>query len=250
MVSALRLVIDDELARAQSSSNADLGKLSTAVEQLQTMLREANPAKPDDGIPAIYKRDPYKVLEDVVGRWIEVDEQDRAEKGLSPRIHDEEAMQRRIDDLEAELVRLRGAQPHALPASDGERPIDVPTSAIMPPGEQSDRPENQRYASGADNPKVKPPTIIDAEPVTTWPDGRPLPPGGQLVDGKIVPIPPRAKSGAETRAQQDKVNADRATAHRIMTQPSRVSGEPTPSTPLNTYGDSGFIWGGEKGRAW
>ena len=33
-----------------------------------------------------------------------------------------------------------------------------------------------------------------------------LPPGAQLVNGRLVPIPPVARSGAETKAQMDRVN--------------------------------------------
>src|SRR5262249_34466612 len=146
MVSALRLVIDDELARATSGSGADLGKLITAVEHLAGILKEAHPTRSDDGIPAIYKKDPYVVMEGILDRWLATDEEERSERGLSPRIHDEAALQRRVDDLEAELVRLRGAQPHALPSpapeADETDAIDVPTSAITPPGEQTDSDRN------------------------------------------------------------------------------------------------------------
>jgi hypothetical protein len=220
MVTALRLVIDDELARAQSSSNADLGKLSTAVAQLQTILREANPTEPDDGIPAIYRQDPKRVLEDIVQRWIEADETERAERGLSPRISsdDAEALQARVDELEQENARLRSPGANhgfacAVAASD--RVIDPPTGDIVPPGEQSDNPANMR-----------PPVGTQPKPVTTI-DGKPLRPG-MGPDGK--PIPPQARSGAETKAAMERVNADRATTLRIMTEPSRVKGEPVPST--------------------
>jgi len=67
---------------------------------------------------------------------------------------------------------------------------------------------------------------------------------------RIVPIPPKALSGDETKRRMAKSNSDRAALHRGMTAPSRVSGEPQPSSPMTTYGDSGFIWGGDKGRAW
>jgi hypothetical protein len=80
-------------------------------------------------------------------------------------------------------------------------------------------------------------------------DGKALPPGAMLVDGKVVPIPPQAKSGAETRAQMDRVNARRDIDHKIMTQPAGKN-MPQPSTPMTTYGDSGFYWQGGKGREW
>jgi len=230
MVSALRAVLDDELAKPASGSGADLNRLIVAVEHLVGFLKEANPARADDGIPALYKRDSRQVLEEMAERWIAADAADRAERGLSPRIHDEEAQQHRIDDLEAELVRLRGPQPHALPSPEAERTITPRDGDIVPPLEQSDR----QLRIGADRgPERKQPVTIDA-------DGRPLRPGSQIIDGKVVPIPPQAKPGHVTEAQRIAVNNDRATVHRVMTQPSRVKGEPQPSsTPI--VGDP-IIW--------
>jgi len=46
---------------------------------------------------------------------------------------------------------------------------------------------------------------------------------------RVVPIPPVAKSGAETKASMERANANRALDHQIMNAPSRVSGEPQPS---------------------
>src|SRR5262249_40203745 len=45
LVSALRAVLDDELAKATSGSGADLNRLVVAVEHLVGFLKEANPAK-------------------------------------------------------------------------------------------------------------------------------------------------------------------------------------------------------------
>src|SRR5262249_44045076 len=99
-------------------------------------------------------------------------------------------------------------------------------------------------APSSDNPvDPRPPVTIDA-------DGGPLPPGAQLVNGKIVPIPPVAKSGAETRAQMDRVNGRRDIDHAAMSAQSRVAHEPRPSTGPRIVQDSGFFWGGAKGRAW
>jgi hypothetical protein len=44
LVSALRLVIDDELARATRGSGADLSKLIVAVDHLTTFMKDARPA--------------------------------------------------------------------------------------------------------------------------------------------------------------------------------------------------------------
>ena len=95
-----------------------------------------------------------------------------------------------------------------------ERAIDVPTSAITPPSEQSDHPRNQDYAPDL--------IRVPKEPVTI--EGTKLPPGARLVNGRIEPIPPQAKSGAETEAQRQRVNADRATAYKVFTD-AQVSHE-------------------------
>src|SRR5262245_64877666 len=70
LVSALRLVIDDELARATSGSGADLGKLIVAVEHLVGFLKEARPAESAPAVPSVYAQDPHKVLADLVDRRI------------------------------------------------------------------------------------------------------------------------------------------------------------------------------------
>jgi len=237
LVAALRAAVDDELMNVTSARSVDLAKLITAVETLTRFLQDAKPKEDERG--AIFKRDPYKVLDELAERWRQADEATRRDQGLSPRISDPEEAQARIDDLEAELVRLRGAQPHALPSPEVEKAIDVPTSAILPPGEQADNPRNQDYAP--DLKRSGPPVTIE---------GTKLPPGARLVNGRIEPIPPQAKSGAETEAQRQRVNADRSLMHKVMNAPSRVAHEPQPSTPLTTYGDSNFFFGGEKGRAW
>src|SRR5262249_1451093 len=206
--------------------------------------------EPDAAVPALYKQDPYKVLEDIVDRWIAADEADRRERGLSLRIHDEEAQQRRIDDLELELVRLRGAQPHALPAPESDRGvIDPPTGDIVPPGEQSDR---NLYRGN-----VRPAPADPKPPVTIEAKAKPLGSSTGPADGcppwlrQPAPVAPNkrppatpvvAKSGAETEAQRQRVNADRSVEHKVigsarMVQPDNLS--------------SGFFWGGASGkRAW
>src|SRR5262249_42929378 len=177
MVSALRLVIDDELARATSGSGADLGKLITAVEHLAGILKEANPTKADDGIPALFKKDSAKALEEILDRWLAADEQDRAEKGLPPRVHDEAEMQKRIEELETENLRLRGQggqDPKALPAPEAkaDRVITPSESEVIPPGEIPEL--NMKARPGRDDHRVK------RQPQTI--DGTKLPPGARLVN--------------------------------------------------------------------
>ena len=250
MVSALRAVLDDELARATSGSNADLGKLITAVDHLASILKESRPPEPDSSVPEIFRRDPHKVLEEMVDRWHAAAEAERAERiaeGLPAQPVDYESALSEISDLRDEVDRLRGLlaapeEQRALPApAPEEGAITPPTADIVGPREQSDNPRNMRAPHGPDNPK--PPVTIDHE-------GRPLRPGLQrLPDGRTVPIPPQAKPGHVTKAQQEKSNADRATANRVMNAPSRVAHEPAPSSPMNTFGDP-VIWPVGRGRAW
>src|SRR5262249_60732603 len=145
----------------------------------------------------------------------------------------------RSDALGPELSRPRAPQPHAFPAPEAERTIMPTAGDVVPPSEQSDTPANMGAPIGT---APKQPTVIE---------GKPLRPG-MGPDGK--PIPPQAKSGAETEAQRQRVNSDRSLFHKVMNAPSRVSHEPTPSSPMTTYGDgnSSFYWDGPtgRGRAW
>src|SRR5262249_62293427 len=69
LVSALRAVLDDELAKATSGSGADLNRLVVAVEHFVGFLKEANPAKADDGMLTIDKQDPGNGLGDLIDLW-------------------------------------------------------------------------------------------------------------------------------------------------------------------------------------
>src|SRR5262249_11666768 len=113
LVSALRPVVDDELAKSTSSRSADLARLIVAVEGLAKLLPREVATEP--AVPSIYKRDPREVLEEMVERWIAAEEAERAERGLSGLMPDLPSAQARIDALEAELAALR----NALPAPDG-----------------------------------------------------------------------------------------------------------------------------------
>src|SRR5262249_12931130 len=225
-VLALKVALDEmraKLFRGEQIDHAKMLSLSEAIERY--LPAEAKP----DPTPSIFRQDPKKVLEQMVRRWVETDEAGRAEQGLSPRLHDPEEQQRRIDALEAENAALRGILPAAdptvaLPAP--ERVITPSDGDVVPPSEQSDRAENMRGPVGT------PPKA----PLTM--DGQVLRPG-MGPDGK--PIPPVAVSGDEAKRRMAAVNADRATPHRIMHAPARVKGEPEPSTPMTMYGDSGFF---------
>jgi len=184
-----------------------------------------------------------------VARWIAADEQDRRERGLPPRIHDQEALQARVDELERENARLRGesvAHVRQLPAPEADgAPITPPDGDVVGPLEQSDR---QLYRGdprpGPDSHKAAPKPIIDAKPEGSWTgpkDGPPpwlrkTPPVEKRVAEPIV-----TKSGDETKAAMARMNNDRSLEHRVM----GGSKMPMPDNAL-----PGFYWGGSKGRAW
>src|SRR5262249_61805530 len=104
-VFALKIALDEMRARLFAGEPVDHAKMLSLSEAIERYLPAAS--KPDP-TPAIFRQDPHKVLQDIADRWIAADEADRAEKGLSPRIHDEQEQQDRIDALELEVARLRG----------------------------------------------------------------------------------------------------------------------------------------------
>jgi len=141
---ALKLVSDRLRAAQARGEDVDSKELLSVTEGLQKLLpREAAPAP---AIPALYKLDPHAQLEAIVDRWIAADDQERAEQGLPPRVHDEVELQKRIEELEAENLRLRGQggqDPKALPAqAKSERVITPSESEIIPPSEQTDSDRN------------------------------------------------------------------------------------------------------------
>jgi hypothetical protein len=178
LVSALRLVIDDELVRATRGSGADLSKLIVAVDHLTTFMKDARPAEVDpDPFEGV---DPHKHLEELVTRYFAAKEATEAEeaaerraKGLPDPVTDLETAQARVAQLEDEVAHLRGTKPRALPAPDGElmKPLNAPVVA---------------------------------------------------------------KSGAETKAQMDRVNADRSLDFKIMSAPG-ASWEAQPSNGTESW---------------
>jgi hypothetical protein len=119
LVSALRLVIDDELARATSGSGADLSKLIVAVDHLTTFMKDARPAEVE--VDPYEDIDPHAKLEEMLRRYWAAKEADRADKaaerraqGLSEPLSNLDEAQNRIDELEALLAgndRLHGDGP-------------------------------------------------------------------------------------------------------------------------------------------
>jgi hypothetical protein len=194
LVSALRLVIDDELARATRGSGGDLNKLCLAVDRLTEFLRDASPAEVDpDPFEGV---DPHKRLEEIVTRFFAAKEAERAEKaaerraqGLSEPFADLAAAQARIDELEALLAgndRLGGDSPKALPSPSAK--VITPTeSDIVPPGEIGEFYVGHRPGPD-DHRATRRPPVID----------------GEVIPSKSAP-PKRTQQGpiteAEARAQ-------------------------------------------------
>jgi hypothetical protein len=228
LTSALRAAVDDQLGRITRGNAADIAKLVAAVDQLTAFMKESPSSDRDvDGDDG---DDPHARLMRIIDNWIANHETEKSERAAERTAQGLPALPDTLEAAHAEIERLRQGNPAALrfwsepdptalPAHEGERVIDVPTSAITPPSEQTGgRNLRTRPQVGADDPK--PPVTID---------GKALPPGAQIVNGRIVPIPPQALSGDETRRRQDAVNARRDIDHAIMNAPSRVSGEPLPS---------------------
>src|SRR5262245_10593452 len=135
VVFGLKSSLDEMRARMFGGEKVDAGEMRSIADTLERFLpRHAQP----DPTPSIYKRDPREVLIELADRWREADEASRRDQGLSPRVHDEEELQRRLDDLEVENARLRGEDRKALPSSASDRAIDPPTGDIVGPREQSD----------------------------------------------------------------------------------------------------------------
>jgi hypothetical protein len=179
LVSALRLVIDDELARATRGSGGDLNKLCLAVDRLTEFLRDASPAEVDpDPFEGI---DPHKHLEELVTRFFAAKEATEAEKaaerlaaGLSAPFVDLDAAQARIDELEGRLAefepgndRLRGDSPKALPSPSAK--VITPTeSDIVPPCEIGEFYVGHRPGPD-DHRATRRPPVIDGEVIPSKP---------------------------------------------------------------------------------
>jgi len=235
LVLALKVALDDMRAALFRGETVDTGEMRDIASTLERYLpKQAQPEPVEPG-----EVDPREKLKDIVRRYWEAKEASRSDQGLSPRVHDLESAQARIDDLEAELVRLRGAQPHALPSPEVEKTITPSIGDITPPGEVGEFYVGKQPLTPDDIKAMRPKPTIEHEVG---------PKPGTDANGRV--IPPQAKPGDVTKAQAARVNADYATVHRIMTAPSRVTGEPQPSSPMTAYGDSGFYWQGAKGRAW
>jgi hypothetical protein len=227
-VVALKLVSDTLRAALLRGEQVDHRELLAVTDGLAKLLpKEREPE------PTIDERDdPHARLMRHVDNWIAAQEAnrrdaeaERVEMGLPADPKDA-----RIAELEAENARLRGE-----PFPEGERVITPREADVTPPSEQTGG-RNLRVGMrpGPDDHRVtRPKPVIDAkaESVELMPDGSVCPPGGRWCPTlrRVVPIPPQARSGAETKAAMDRVNADKSPEYKIMNAPSSVSGEPAPS---------------------
>jgi hypothetical protein len=196
LIAALRAAVDDALANTTSASSADLGKLIVAVEALTRFLAEAKSGaaeRPDE------HDDPHANLMRIVEGWIEAEAQERAElaserraQGLSEPVSDLKTAQARIDQLEAEVARLRNGK--ALPAPESEKVI-TPDAKVITPTESEIIPPGEIGDLNMVPPRRSPPTI----------------------DGKAEPPAP---SDAEREANRLRINNDRSEFYRQGLRPA------------------------------
>jgi hypothetical protein len=158
---ALRLALDDLQGRIVRGESADVARMLTASEALARLLPPAVLASP----PAEEHGDPRQVMLKI---YMEM-----RKRGEVP---PEGWHQHRINELEAEITRLRGAVPGcALPSpregstANSDNITINPTEAdITPPGEIG----TDCYAGirpGPDDPPRRPPPVIDAKAVPNLP---------------------------------------------------------------------------------
>ena len=223
IVASLRLVIDAAQADVLSGTSSDLGKLLVAVETLTKLLpARAEAVRPDAHGNHGAKE---KVLQLLVSA-IEADAVELRER--AERVEGGE--QSEVAQLRREVALLRarlGEQPQVEGAPTVTEPKvigDVPTSAIIPPGEIGECYAGHRPAPD-DGKYTKPKVVIDAkaEPAEKpWrgpQDGPPswLKPVPQVAPEDRPPAaPPQTRSGDETKAAMDRVNSDRSAFYQHL----------------------------------
>jgi hypothetical protein len=257
VVFGLKSGLDELRARMFDGEKVDTNEMRAIADTLERFL----PARPKPEPVLDPRDDPHARLMAIIDNWLAHHETEKAERiaqGLPA-----DAKDARIAELESENARLRG---ELLPGPDAERTITPPTSAITPPGEQTGG-RNLRPQVGPDDHKVmRPKPTIEGKanprtPLDVWaaecerieqlrklyaPQAEPWQPAKPN-------CPPVAKPGWLTRIERDLANS-RAIEHEIMNAPSRVSGEPQPSTGTESWrypqADGGFFFHGDKGREW
>jgi hypothetical protein len=184
---SLRLAVDDMNGRLARGESVDVSKLLSCADALARYL-PAPPVHRESG------PDPRETMWRTYAAMRERGE--LAEKLAEP------GLRRRISELEAELAVLKGE------TTSDQSPLEPEQSAPPAPNVLTlSRPTNERTCSPRE-PVSQPPAASAA-----------LPPGSRrLDDGRVVPVPPQAKSGAETRAQMDAVNAQ--PLPRVDTRPA------------------------------
>src|SRR5262249_4047494 len=75
-VFALKLSLDEMRSRLYRGEAVDTSKMLSVAEALERYLPEQ--PKPKPAPHGVFDRDPHKVLEDIVNRWIEADEASKA----------------------------------------------------------------------------------------------------------------------------------------------------------------------------
>jgi hypothetical protein len=190
MVAGLMAAVDaaTESLLAGNSSAGDIGRLTSSVDALVRLLPKAatEPAQSHGPDPREQMWQTYKATRERAAQ---------AGQGY-------DGLQRENEKLRAEVAALK--------AGGG---IITPTEAdVVPPGELGEffrgppKPGPDDWRAPPRTPRVIEGTAPQPGPPAEVFGPYP-PPGGRFVNGRLCPIPPVVKSGAETKAMADRVNA-------------------------------------------
>jgi len=173
LATALRLGLDDMQARLLRGESVDVSKMLAATQELSRLLPTPAPAPRRDGTSARER------LRAIVLAAIEAD---RA-NGEVPEV---KVLRRQVAELQAELIRLRAVM------SGQVKMLPAPASTPMPNRRWENSPAEKGKAK-----HVKRANDGGAEDSAATP-------------GPSSPQPPVARSGAETRAAQQRLAADKS----------------------------------------
>jgi len=228
----------------------------TARERLMTLITNAIKAERIELAERVKRGEALSEVEQLRLQLIEAEAATEVDEEERVVAHGEGGTEvERLREENRELRRLlSGAQPAEGAPTVTEtkvttvtetKVIDPPTSAIVPPSEIGETYAGCDRKPAPDDWKVKPKPVLDLkaeadspvkEPMKVPEHGKPaecpswLKPVPQVApENRINGGPPVARSGAETKAQMDRVNGDRSIVHRIMTEPGPAH-EPQPSS--------------------
>jgi hypothetical protein len=255
VVMGLKSALDGLRAKLYRGEQVDVAEMKQLADTLERFLPKLPEPEPVD-----HRSDgAHERLMRIVDNWIANHEAEKAERAAERAAQGLDALPDTLEAAHAEIERLRVGNPDALKfwaGPESDRVVTPGEADIVPPGEQTGG-RNLRIGKrpGPDDPKPRSTAVIDAkaEPVELMPDGSRCPPGGRWCPTlrRVVPIPPVARSGEETKASMARVN-DRSLDYKIMSEPSRVAGEPKPSLGNESWRFPSHPrhWQGDKGTEW